>query len=190
MSFISQLTPTIFPYVVSDDIDQLQVEYEGGVKVASLGQELKPAQCLQLPRITYPGAVGAAFYTLVLTDPDAPSREAPTMKEWLHLKIGNIKGEALQKGELGKDAVTVWEYIGPAPPEGSGLHRYVFILYKQKGKQSKESFGSPKGRTANGRGRQSISAWAKNKGLGNAVALQAFQAQWDESVAGTYASLK
>lgn len=47
------------------------------------------------------------------------------MKHWL---IGNIPGSDIKKGDVLAD------YRGSGPPEGSGLHRYVFLVFKQEGK--------------------------------------------------------
>ena len=61
-------------------------------------------------------------------DPDAPSRNDPKFREWHHWLVVNIPGSDVSKG----DAVA--EYIGAGPPKGTGLHRYVFLAYKQTGK--------------------------------------------------------
>lgn len=61
-------------------------------------------------------------------DPDAPSRAKPTRREWRHWLVGNVPGSDLAKG----DSLT--QYVGSGPPKDTGLHRYVFLLYKQPGK--------------------------------------------------------
>ena len=64
-------------------------------------------------------------------DPDAPSREDPKFGEVRHWLVVNISGNDLSTGE------TKWQYIGSGPPSGSGLHRYIFLLFKQtNGKQN------------------------------------------------------
>jgi phosphatidylethanolamine-binding protein (PEBP) family uncharacterized protein len=40
---------------------------------------------------------GSELYTLILTDPDAPSRRSPTQREWRHWLVMNIPGNDLQK---------------------------------------------------------------------------------------------
>ena len=62
------------------------------------------------------------------SDPDAPSRKDPKFREWHHWSVVNIPGDNVAKGE------TVAEYIGAGPPKGTGLHRYVFLVFRQKGK--------------------------------------------------------
>lgn len=55
------------------------------------------------------------------SDPDAPSRSDPKWREWRHWVVVNIPGSEVAKGE------EVAAYIGAGPPEGTGLHRYVFL---------------------------------------------------------------
>lgn len=46
-------------------------------------------------------------------------------REWQHWVVGNIPEDKVAKGEV------LTEYFGPAPPQNTGSHRYVFLLYKQ-----------------------------------------------------------
>lgn len=68
------------------------------------------------------------LYTLIMTDPDAPSRADPKYREVRHWLVINIPADDVNAGEA------IFEYIGSGPPEGTGLHRYVFLVYKQSGK--------------------------------------------------------
>lgn len=68
------------------------------------------------------------FYLVAMVDPDAPSRAKPEFREWHHWLVANVPGNDVSKGE------TLSEYIGSGPPEGTGLHRYVLLVYKQDGK--------------------------------------------------------
>lgn len=68
--------------------------------------------------------------TLVVTDPDAPSRNDKKWSEFCHyvesdIKVSETEGGILENGKVLKS------YVGPAPPLGSGPHRYVFLLFKQ-----------------------------------------------------------
>ncbi len=69
-----------------------------------------------------------SYYTLIMTDPDAPSRAEPTYREWNHWLVVNIPGDKLSEGEIRS------EYVGAGPPQGTGLHRYVFLVLKQRAK--------------------------------------------------------
>ncbi|MEM1060305.1 MAG: YbhB/YbcL family Raf kinase inhibitor-like protein [Verrucomicrobiota bacterium] len=74
---------------------------------------------------------GAKSLALVLHDPDAPNGN------WTHWIVYNLPpdttGFSSQKLPSGADQGTnSWgraAYDGPAPPSGSGRHRYVFTLY-------------------------------------------------------------
>lgn len=58
------------------------------------------------------------YYTIIMVDPDAPSRSNPIYKYWLHLLIIN------------NDQIII-PYHPPSPPKKSGKHRYIFYLVKQ-----------------------------------------------------------
>ncbi len=98
---------------------------------------ITPTQAQTAPVVGWEAEPGA-FYTLVLTDPDAPSRASPTLREWVHWVRVNIPGDNLPcDGEDGGDDLKT--YVGAGPPASTGLHRYVFLLYKQpNGKQTFE----------------------------------------------------
>lgn len=93
-----------------------------------MGNELTPTQVQNVPiSIEWP-AEKDSLYTLVLTDPDAPSRLQPKYREWHHWLVVNIPGNDIASGE------TLSEYVGSGPPKGTGLHRYVMLVYKQPGR--------------------------------------------------------
>lgn len=58
-------------------------------------------------------------------DPDAPSREKPTYREWLHWLVVNVYGDNIAGGDI------IAEYVGAGPGRDTGLHRYVFLVYEQ-----------------------------------------------------------
>ena len=68
---------------------------------------------------------------IIVEDPDAPS------KDWVHWVVWNIpvsssnlKIEEEQEFEFqGRNDFGKINYIGPCPPRGLGLHRYVFRVY-------------------------------------------------------------
>ncbi|KAJ2942927.1 hypothetical protein O0L34_g15117 [Tuta absoluta] len=80
-----------------------------------------------------------------LLHPDAPSRQNPVRRNWLHWLVVNIPGKSLNKGSV------LAEYNGPAPPKDTGAHRYVFLVFKQNDKINfAEHFpAEEKGRRAN-----------------------------------------
>lgn len=88
------------------------------------GNELTPTQVKEQPIVKW-AADENSFYTLLMVDPDAPSRTKPDYREFRHWAIVNIPGNSIEKGDV------VADYIGSGPPKGTGLHRYVFLVYKQ-----------------------------------------------------------
>nr|XP_018905716.1 PREDICTED: protein D3-like isoform X1 [Bemisia tabaci]XP_018905717.1 PREDICTED: protein D3-like isoform X1 [Bemisia tabaci]XP_018905719.1 PREDICTED: protein D3-like isoform X2 [Bemisia tabaci] len=65
------------------------------------------------------------LYTMVMTDPDMPSRHQPFLREWNHWLVGNMVGPDLSTGD------TIAEYLPPEPQQDSGYHRITFIVFKQ-----------------------------------------------------------
>ncbi|XP_043482286.1 protein D2-like [Leptopilina heterotoma] len=163
--------------VVPDVINKApvnEVEVEYGKKKVRVGEELTPTEVKNAPEIDYKDD-DDALYTLIMTDPDAPSRQTPTNREFVHWLVGNIPEDEVSKGDV------LAPYVGSGPPKGTGLHRYVFLVYKQKGKIT---FNEPQ-LTSNGKeGRRNFSAkkFAEKYNLGDPIAANMFQAQWDQSV--------
>lgn len=92
----------------------------------ALGNELTPTQVKDKPAVQLEGSADG-LYTLIMTDPDAPSRTNPVHREFLHWTVINIPGGDVAAGQ------EVFGYIGSGPPEKTGLHRYIFFLFKQNG---------------------------------------------------------
>jgi hypothetical protein len=84
-------------------------------------------------------------FALICEDPDAPSPRKPAADPWVHWIIFNISADAtrlrsgiertLEPEEVSgaRQGVNSWSrdnigFRGPAPPPGSGKHRYFFRL--------------------------------------------------------------
>uniref|UniRef100_A0A1B0AAF5 Phosphatidylethanolamine-binding protein n=1 Tax=Glossina pallidipes TaxID=7398 RepID=A0A1B0AAF5_GLOPL len=176
------LSHKVVPDVVPAPPKQfLSVSYAGGTKVDK-GGELTPTQVKTAPTVSW-DASDNTFYTIILTDPDAPSRKNPTNREYQHWVVANIPGNNIEKGEV------ITAYVGSGPPEGTGLHRYVFLLYKQpmKMKFDEERIAKNSGR---GRARFSAAKFAKKHKMTELVAGNFFQAQWDDYVPTVHKQLK
>eukprot|EP00124_Ichthyophonus_hoferi_P005767 Ihof_evm2s945 gene=Ihof_evmTU2s945 len=119
----TEIVPDMFP----EAFEAPSLTFNYGAIVGSTGGELTPLQVKSVPQIVIPNAEADSLYTLVFSDPDAPTRSDPTMREFLHWIVINIPGGNLNKGH------TVAEYIGSLPPPNTGLHRYVFAAFKQTG---------------------------------------------------------
>ncbi|KAF8845560.1 PEBP-like protein [Paxillus ammoniavirescens] len=110
-------------------------------KQATLGNTLTTIDTADEPSVSFTpmqsfAAASDIGYTLVMTDPDAPSRENPKMGQWRHWVVTGLQAPALTALDTGdlrarfsKSATT--PYQPPAPPRGTGPHRYVFLLYQE-----------------------------------------------------------
>ncbi|CAD0114942.1 unnamed protein product [Aureobasidium uvarum] len=67
-------------------------------------------------------------FVLALTDPDAPSRDDPKWSQVCHW-LGTFKGTKAKE---------LVEYKAPAPPEGTGKHRYVVVVMMAKNGTTEE----------------------------------------------------
>jgi len=172
--------------IVPDVIDKapsalVEVKFSAGD--LKLGSIFTPTQVKDPPvTITWPTEPGA-FYTLCMTDPDAPSRKEPKFREWHHWLVVNIPEGDVAAGEV------LSAYIGSGPPQGTGLHRYVFLVYKQP---SKLVFNEKKltNKSGENRGAFKIREFAKKYNLGEPIAGNFYQAEFDDYVPKLYEQLK
>ncbi|EIE26451.1 PEBP-like protein [Coccomyxa subellipsoidea C-169] len=113
----------------------LKIQY-GDTPITTKGGRLPRPETLNAPSVQVTDLVGNVLskldplklqadtkYTLVLSDPDAPSPAMPTSREFLHWIVTNAPFGDITKGEV---AVP---YAPPSPP--AGVHRYVFSLFQQ-----------------------------------------------------------
>uniref|UniRef100_A0A2H1X2U3 SFRICE_002482 n=1 Tax=Spodoptera frugiperda TaxID=7108 RepID=A0A2H1X2U3_SPOFR len=173
----SKIVPDVIPTPPSGNIE---LKYPSGA-VASQGNELTPTQVKEQPSVSYE-ADPNAFYTLVFTDPDNYDGPEPVYREWHHWLVGNIPGSDVSKGEV------LSGYIGSGPPEGTGIHRYVYILYKQPGKLNFDEKRLTN-KSIDGRAAFSTKKFAEKYSLGAPVAGNFYRAQFDDYVPLLYKSL-
>lgn len=139
----------------------------------SLGNELTPTQVKDEPAVKWDAEEGA-LYTLLMTDPDAPTRKNPEVGEVRHWMVVNIPGNEVAKGQV------VVAYVGSGPPKDSGLHRYVFLVFKQHG--NVETSISVPNTSRDGRLKTKTRDLIKEFNLGSPVAGNFYQAQYDDYV--------
>lgn len=84
-----------------------------------------------------------------MVDPDAPNPSHPKFRSWLHWLVVNIPGNDPARGE------EVEAYMPPEP--GKEKHRYVWLLFRQKGRVTAR-------RPAKRQGFQ-VREWAQQHGL-------------------------
>lgn len=109
-----------------------------------------------------------------MVNPDIPTRQNPLLREWLHWLVVNVPGVDIAKGDI------IDPYIGPMAPKMSGVLRYVFLIYKQHGKQV---FDEAKMTNTDVTGHEKFSSMDfAGKYNMELVAGNLFQARWDELV--------
>lgn len=138
------------------------------------GNTLKAKDTQERPSVTIKAHSGDVKgpYTIVLTDPDAPSNGNPKWSEFCHWVHSGIKGEDGAEIDFTKGFDLI-EYMGPAPPEKTGKHRYVLCVFEGKearqGPSDRKQWGTDKvrGQAWN---------WASENGL-NIVGANFFYCQ-------------
>jgi hypothetical protein len=102
----------------------LSVTWPGSPPLAD-GATLTPTAVAAQPAVSL--GAGGGLYTLILSDPDAPTPDSPEFAEWQHWRVVNAPAADLAAGDVR------CAYFGSAPGQGSGVHRYVLVAYAQPG---------------------------------------------------------
>lgn len=165
----AHVDPLVVGRVVGDVVDlfvpTVAMSVRFGTKDLTNGCEIKPPVAAAAPAVQIAGRVNDLF-TLVMTDPDAPSPSEPNMREWLHWLVVNIPG-----GTDPSQGEEVVPYMGPRPPVG--IHRYVLVVFQQKARVAAPVPGADQAVRA----RFSTRAFAERHDLGLPVAAMYFNAQ-------------
>ncbi|GBN48578.1 39S ribosomal protein L38, mitochondrial [Araneus ventricosus] len=138
------------------------------------GNILQASEVTKAPHISFDSKPDD-LWTLVLTNLDGHLLN--TNSEYLHWFIGNIKGNNVKSGEV------VCDYLQPFPMRGSGYHRLVFVLYKQKKKLDLSSMKKPapclslKERTF-----KTFDFYKEHQDFLTPAGLAFYQCTWDESL--------
>ncbi|XAR68390.1 hypothetical protein NMG60_11003491 [Bertholletia excelsa] len=122
--------PLVVCRIIGDVVDMvvpsiIMTAYYGSKHVTN-GCNIKPSIAFEPPSISITGN-SHDLYTLVMTDPDAPSPSEPSMRELVHWIVANIPG-----GSNPTQGNEILPYMPPHPR--MGIHRYIFVLFKQKGR--------------------------------------------------------
>ncbi|CAL0332132.1 unnamed protein product [Lupinus luteus] len=126
--------PLAIGRVIGDVVDyftpnvKMSVTYNHNKQVYN-GFEFFPSSVTTKPKVQVHGGDMRSFFTLVMTDPDVPGPSDPYLREHLHWIVTDIPGTT--DATFGKEVV---KYEMPRP--NIGIHRFVFLLFKQKGRQT------------------------------------------------------
>ncbi|KAJ9695122.1 hypothetical protein PVL29_010561 [Vitis rotundifolia] len=160
------LEPLIVGRVIGDVLDpfpptiKMTVTYHN--KQICNGYELYPSSVTVKPRVEVQGGDLRSFFTLVMTDPDVPGPSDPYLREHLHWIVTDIPGTT--DATFGRE---VMSYEIPKP--NIGIHRFVFVLFKQKRRQTVN--------TPTSRDHFNTRSFAAENDLGLPVAAVFFNAQ-------------
>ena len=139
--------PEALKSALTDSVMVMKVESSGFENGAKLDAKYTVEGQDSSPPLSWSEApTGTKSFALICEDPDAPSPRSPAAEPWVHWIIFNIPaersdlpqriGRELEPDELpdARQGLNSWPtdnvgYRGPAPPPGSGEHRYFFELY-------------------------------------------------------------
>ncbi|RGP61086.1 hypothetical protein FLONG3_10641 [Fusarium longipes] len=169
------LEAEIIPTVIDDFPPALGLRASWKRDSADLGNTLKPGHLKKSPSIHLDKVESDssletllkkhATFVLVLTDPDAPSRDDPKWSEFCHwIATTSISHSKKSKHHL-KSLV---KYKAPAPPPKTGKHRYVFFAFvAANGTTEKLHLTKPKARKHWGSedSGHGVREWAHQNGL-------------------------
>ncbi|CAL9729796.1 carboxypeptidase Y inhibitor [Monosporozyma unispora] len=161
----------------------IEAQYAKPEVNAQMGNELLPSETKDAPVVTYHANKPLdldATYTYAMTDPDAPSRTDNKWGEICHYVATGIKFESAKGGVVSDKGHGVMPYVGPGPPKDTGLHRYIFMVFKEP--KGKTEFTEIKNYVQWGYGVQGagIERWSKENDL-ELLAINFFFAQNEEN---------
>eukprot|EP00931_Biecheleriopsis_adriatica_P054677 TRINITY_DN321_c0_g1_i2.p1 TRINITY_DN321_c0_g1~~TRINITY_DN321_c0_g1_i2.p1 ORF type:complete len:276 (-),score=53.18 TRINITY_DN321_c0_g1_i2:404-1156(-) len=147
--------------------------------------ELSPEQTATCPKLKVTGLPGdIRKCVVIMTDPDAPSKDEPLFREFIHMVATEVPVTADGELQLEKGNVAL-PYVGPAPPYNSGLHRYIFLVYAQTGSDPAAGLLA----ALSERGGKKAAKTALELDLGQPLVYGGFWAQWDESCDAAHEAL-
>merc|ERR1712032_1459277 len=94
---------------ISTPPETLEIRYGNGLNFKTPGSTLNPQLTDELkyrPNEIEFSKNPESFYTVVMLDPDAPSRDNPKCRSWLHWVVVNLEGDAPTCDTL------YWENVG------------------------------------------------------------------------------
>ncbi|XP_011555004.3 protein D2 [Plutella xylostella] len=106
------------------------VNYTG--RVVKIGETLEISKTLMEPSVQF-DFDPQEFYTIAFVDPDAPSPNAPAMREFKHWLVVNVQSSSKGAPVQGSSGDTLAAYMSPAPLSPAP-HRYIVLVYRQPGR--------------------------------------------------------
>ncbi|XP_055932848.1 protein D1-like [Argiope bruennichi] len=119
----SNIVPKIIPTLPHSP---LLVKFNN--RAVACGNEFTRAETKLHPTVVDFDADIKKLYTFIMIDPDTTTPQYPDLANYLHWLIENVPGNVVLNG----DSVT--SYDPPQAPTFSDTHRYIFLVYEQRGK--------------------------------------------------------
>ncbi|XP_022110541.1 39S ribosomal protein L38, mitochondrial-like isoform X2 [Acanthaster planci] len=142
------------------------------------GNFVTPTEASQPPAVTFESSEDT-LWTMLLTNPDGHLLD--NHKEYVHWLIGNIPGNQLSQGE------EIFNYLPPFPAQGTGYHRFVFVLFQQEGRVDYSSRAvSLPCRKLRERTFETLEFYRQYQDMITPAGLGFFQSRWDSSVRETF----
>ncbi|XP_042503697.1 protein HEADING DATE 3A-like isoform X2 [Macadamia integrifolia] len=130
--------PLVVSRVIGDVLDHfnrsiaIRVIYNS--REVANGCDLRPSAVVNQPRVELGGNDLRTLYTLVMVDPDAPSPSEPNLREYLHWLLTDVNAT---RGNAVRQEIVSYE----SPRPTVGIHRLVFVLFRQVGRQTIDAPG-------------------------------------------------
>ncbi|KAI0084595.1 PEBP-like protein [Irpex rosettiformis] len=139
-----KLIPNVIPETFIPSM-LFSIIYPGGNEVI-LGNELSTNDTAEEPDISFAplsmpveqadSEGDEVAYTLVMFDPDVPTRADPQYKTFRHWVITGLQSPADSSAATANSAAlkihpSVTPYRPPGPRPASGVHRYTFLLFQE-----------------------------------------------------------
>ncbi|KAL5021865.1 hypothetical protein ScPMuIL_001020 [Solemya velum] len=138
------------------------------------GNRILPSEAATVPHVEYPADKGS-LWTLMMTAPDSHLQDSNS--EYLHWLVSNIPECSVEKGDV------LCDYMQPFPVKRTGFSRYVFVLFKQKGKIDLGEEKRPADCTSlEERNFKTLEFYRKHQDDLTPSGLSFFQSEWEESV--------
>ncbi|CRK48460.1 hypothetical protein BN1723_016883 [Verticillium longisporum] len=151
-----------------------------GAALLAPGTELSTAEAVAPQEFSVEGIANAANvsdstrFIIVMVGPDAPSRANPTNRSIRHYLAGNftvgttVSSVLSTASTLVNSSAPFTSYGPPAPPAGTGVHRYIYLLYVQPEALNGAGFDSV-GLVADDRQKFDLVQFRTQAGLGPAI---------------------
>lgn len=139
------------------------------VNLSKCGSFYDKSLFLKLKDVAYTSADATKNYTVAMIDPDAPRHEKG--QAYLHWLRTGVQGSDLVNRVL-TTGHTVTDYAPPTPPNGTGVHRYLFYLYQETENTNATVESITK------RGKFDLDEYAKQHALCGPIAVNMFSTQY------------